>query len=135
MRRMLYALLGLVLAVNIAACSSDSDDTGTAATTAPPAATEGTEAPAESTADHVVQVEGFAYSPASITISVGDTVEWVFADGPIQHDVVGVGDNVPDGFGSPLISEGTWSFTFDEAGTYEYFCSLHPQMLGTVIVE
>lgn len=81
-----------------------------------------------------VRVENFAYEPQSITVSVGDTVEWVFADGPVDHDVTG-GEGTPEDFVSPTLSEDTWTYTFTEAGTYDYICSIHPQMTGTVTVE
>ncbi|MCW4355075.1 plastocyanin/azurin family copper-binding protein [Hoyosella sp. YIM 151337] len=81
-----------------------------------------------------VRVENFAFDPPSITVSVGDTVEWVFADGPVDHDVTGQ-NGAPEDFQSPVLSEDTWTYTFTEAGEYDYICSLHPNMTGTVVVE
>jgi plastocyanin len=64
-----------------------------------------------------------------VTIETGDTVTWVWRDGPIQHDVVA------DEFRSDVMIDGTFSYTFDEAGVYEYVCSLHSNMRGTVFVQ
>ncbi|MBB3036053.1 cupredoxin domain-containing protein [Hoyosella altamirensis] len=81
-----------------------------------------------------VRVENFAFDPPNITVSVGDTVEWVFADGPVDHDVTG-GEGTPEDFVSPTLSEDTWTYTFTEAGEYDYICSIHPNMTGSVVVE
>ena len=71
------------------------------------------------------------YVPASITIKVGDTVTWTNQD-PIQHDVVANGGQ----FKSQLLNKGqTFSFTFTKAGTYPYYCAIHPGMTGTVVVQ
>jgi plastocyanin len=72
-----------------------------------------------------------AFDPATVTVKVGDTVTWVNQDSP-QHDVVA--DNGE--FKSDLFDKGaTFSFTFTAAGTYPYHCSIHPGMVGTVIVQ
>lgn len=72
-----------------------------------------------------------AYSPASITVSVGDTVTWVFDDGGMTHDVVADDKS----FRSPLMVSDTFTHTFTEPGTFTYHCTPHPDMLGTVVVE
>jgi plastocyanin len=62
---------------------------------------------------------------------VGETVAWVNEDAP-QHDVV-----ANDGsFKSDLLDKGqTFTFTFTKAGTFPFYCSIHPQMKGTVTVQ
>jgi len=71
------------------------------------------------------------YDPATVTIKVGDTVTWVNQDAP-QHDVVA--DNGE--FKSDLFDKGqTFSFTFTQAGTYPYHCSIHSGMTGVVVVQ
>ena len=72
-----------------------------------------------------------SYDPKEVTVNAGDTVTWVNQDAP-QHDVVA--DN--GAFKSNLFDKGaTFSFTFTTAGTYPYHCSIHPGMVGTVIVK
>jgi plastocyanin len=72
-----------------------------------------------------------SYDPQTVTIKVGDTVTWLNDDAP-QHDVVA--DNGE--FKSDLFDKGgTFSFTFTKAGTYPYHCSIHPGMVGTVVVQ
>ena len=63
-------------------------------------------------------------------MKTGTTVIWVNED-DIPHTVVS-----PNNFRSkPLDSNGKFSFTFTTPGTYKYFCSLHPHMTGTIVVE
>lgn len=72
-----------------------------------------------------------------IEVAVGDTVTWMNAD-TVQHTVVsGNPDDGPNGvFDSGLIKMGSsFSQTFDHGGTFDYFCSLHPWMTGTVTVS
>ncbi|MFH0915191.1 MAG: cupredoxin family copper-binding protein [bacterium] len=71
------------------------------------------------------------FDPVTVTINVGDTVTWTNQDAP-QHDVVAENGE----FKSDLFDKGgTFSYTFSKAGTYPYFCSIHPGMIGTVIVQ
>jgi len=78
-----------------------------------------------------VQIVFFTYDPAEVTINVGNTVEWTQLD-EIPHTVT----STPAGiFDSGVLSKGnTFSFTFTQAGTYSYYCDLHPAMVGTVTV-
>jgi plastocyanin len=72
-----------------------------------------------------------SFQPQQITVKVGQAVTWVNQD-TLQHDVV-----AKDGeFKSPLFNNGgTFSFTFTKAGTYPYYCSIHPDMVGTVVAR
>jgi plastocyanin len=76
-----------------------------------------------------VFLRDLAFDPVELTIQSGETVTWVWDDGGTSHDVVG------EGFRSELITGGTFSHTFEDPGTYPYICSIHPNMVGTVIVE
>jgi plastocyanin len=76
-----------------------------------------------------VVAERSRFSPAAIEVPAGTEVTWSFQDGLVSHDVKG------DGWGSgePQRS-GTFRRTFDQPGTYDYTCTLHPQMTGRVVV-
>jgi plastocyanin len=86
-----------------------------------------------------------AYSPNPVEINVGDTVIWTNNDAPNTHTATsGNPSDGPDGtFGgtpdnpfSETVGPGkTFSFTFNEAGEFPYYCTLHPNMIGTVIVS
>jgi plastocyanin len=77
-----------------------------------------------------VEIKDLAFSPQTIEVPVGTTVTWTNED-VTQHTVVSE-DKL---FGSEILQKGdTFSYTFDEPGTYDYICSLHPSMKGQVIV-
>lgn len=76
-------------------------------------------------------ISNFSFQPKTITIKVGDTVTWKNNDSA-AHTVTA--DN--GSFDSGSIGRGgTYSRTFTQTGTYPYYCSLHPNMTGTVIVQ
>jgi len=77
-----------------------------------------------------VKIGNFTFGPQELKVKSGTTVIWVNED-DIPHTVVS-----PNNFRSkPLDSNDTFSFTFTTPGTYKYFCSLHPHMTGTIVVE
>lgn len=82
-------------------------------------------------ADHTVTIQGFAFGPDAVTVTVGDTVTWS------NQDNVGHTATAGDGtFDTGTISAGgTASATFSTAGTFAYACAIHPSMTGTVVVE
>ncbi len=88
-------------------------------------------------ADKVVQVvvEGFAFAPAEVTISPGQSVRWVNRDAT-PHTATS-GDGKPDGkFDSGNIYKGaSFSHTFTSQGSYLYYCALHPFMKAKVVVK
>jgi amicyanin len=79
-----------------------------------------------------VTIQNFAFSPASVTIKVGDTVTWTNKDSA-AHTVTY--DNGTTFASSSLATGATFSFTFTKAGTYPYHCGVHPNMKGTVVVQ
>jgi plastocyanin len=87
-----------------------------------------TDAPAAGNGGPTVTVQDMAYTPETLTVQAGTTVTWVWNDGAIAHDVRG------DGFRSKVVSEGTFGHRFDQPGTYDYVCTLHPNMTGTIEV-
>jgi plastocyanin len=78
-----------------------------------------------------VQIVGtgtFSFSPASITVAPGTIVKWI-NNTQAPHTVTGAS------FGSAIIAPGgTYTFTFNSAGSFAYHCSIHPYMTGTVKV-
>jgi hypothetical protein len=75
----------------------------------------------------------YAYSPATETIHVGDTVTWTNNDQP-PHDVTTT--SAPVALHSALLMTGqSWSYTFTVPGTYNYICSVHPYMHATLVVQ
>jgi plastocyanin len=127
-------LVALLTAIILGACggsgSSGDDDVGTSA--------------------RMIEVVNIAYSPQTLEIAVGDKVEWMSKDSGVHHTVTSgkPGDNgvpgvsegkssMPDGVfdGDLPDASSTFSFTFTESGTFNYFCQVHPSMVGKIIVR
>ncbi|WP_273732737.1 cupredoxin domain-containing protein [Mycolicibacterium septicum] len=86
--------------------------------------------PVAPVAGTAVSIDNFAFAPAMLTVHRGDTVTWTNHDEE-PHTVA-----AEDGsFRSPgMDTNGTFSFTFANPGSYDYVCSIHPVMHGTVVV-
>jgi plastocyanin len=81
-------------------------------------------------ADRTVTIEGFAFSPKTVTVNVGDTVTWRNEDST-AHTATDSGK-----FNTGDIAPGSSkSVTFNAAGRYSYICAIHPTMTGTVVVR
>jgi plastocyanin len=89
-----------------------------------------TPAIARSAVAHTATIAGFAFHPASVTVTAGDTIAWTNED-PASHTVT-----ADDGsFDTGTLAKGTsGSHTFATAGTFAYHCTIHPTMTGTVTV-
>jgi len=94
----------------------------------------GTAAPAASAASaaavSTIRIDNFVFGPRALTVPVGTTVTWINRD-DIPHTVVASDKS----FKSKVMdTDERFSFTFTRPGEYGYFCSLHPHMVGKVIV-
>ena len=84
-----------------------------------------------SAAKNAVVIENFAFSPATLTVKVGDSVTWTNQDS-VGHTIT-ADDN---SFDTGIIEQGkSKSNTFSKAGTYTYHCGVHPSMTGKIVVE
>ena len=82
-------------------------------------------------AANVITIDNFTFTPPELTVAVGTTVKWVNHD-DIPHLVV----NKDKAFRSKALdTDDSFSYTFTSAGTFDYFCGLHPHMVGKVIVK
>jgi plastocyanin len=87
----------------------------------------------EKTSTMEVKIDNFSFGPVTLTVPVGATVTWTNRD-DIPHTVVSTDD--PKAFKSKVLdTDEKFSFTFSKAGSYPYFCSIHPKMTGKVIVQ
>jgi plastocyanin len=87
---------------------------------------------AEETKDaNVVTIDNFSFAPGDLTVAVGTTVKFVNRD-DIPHTVV---ENNKAFRSKPLDTDDSYSYTFASAGTFGYFCGLHPKMVGKIIVK
>lgn len=117
----LLASSGLLLAFALAACGEDEPaETGevTGAVT------------------HDVAIENFSFTPATISIAVGDTVRWTNVDSAPHTATAGAPGAETGAFDSEdLAQSAVFSHTFTSAGDFAYFCQFHPGMRGNVTVE
>jgi plastocyanin len=82
-------------------------------------------------ADIQVKIDNFTFNPQQITVKAGDTVTWTNHD-DIPHTVT----SKTLLFRSKAVdTDDKFSFTFAKPGSYPYFCSLHPHMTGSIVVE
>jgi plastocyanin len=82
-------------------------------------------------AEEPVTIEGFAFDPADLTVSVGDTITWSNKDSA-AHTATADGGSFDTG---AIASGSATSVTFATAGTFTYHCSIHPTMTGRVVVQ
>jgi plastocyanin len=149
-RRTLVALtLVIALGTLAAACGSGGAAGGGAAgpaTTAAPADTgsggdmyggggygrsQTTTAAAPAAAGTAVTINGFAFSPATLKVAVGQKVVWTNKQTGVTHTVTANGG----AFDRTVPAGATFSFAFTKTGTFAYHCSIHQTMHGTVVVS
>jgi plastocyanin len=80
---------------------------------------------------NVVMIDNFTFAPKELTVTAGTTVKWINRD-DIPHTVV---EKKLSFRSKALDTDGTYSYTFASAGTFDYFCGLHPHMVGKIIVK
>src|ERR1700732_2617295 len=82
-------------------------------------------------ATNVIMIDNFTFSPKELTVAVGTTIKWVNHD-DIPHTVV----EKQTTFRSKLLdTDDAYSYTFTSAGAFDYFCGLHPHMVGQIIAK
>jgi plastocyanin len=81
--------------------------------------------------DAVISIHEFMFSPTSMTVTAGTTVRWKNLDGE-PHTVRGIDATFKS---DALDQNDSFAFKFDQPGTYRYVCSIHPQMVGTIVVK
>jgi plastocyanin len=137
MKRWLLVLFAcLALGLVVAGCGGDDDDDGGGGA-------QNNEQPAESGGSAggggegggggtQVAMEGIEFNPAEVRVSAGDTVTWT-NDDTVGHDVTG--DEFRSGDPGGMQNGDTFEHTFDKAGTFDYVCTVHPGMEGSVTVK
>ena len=80
---------------------------------------------------NVVTIDNFTFSPKELTVAVGTTVKFVNHD-DIPHTVV---EKRLSFRSKALDTDDAYSYTFAAAGSFDYFCGLHPHMVGKIIVK
>ncbi len=117
------AVLAIGIALMVMSCSSESDPT---TTTGDPST--GSTSPVETR----VGIENFSFTPGDLVVAVGTTVEWQNRASGTSHTTTAVDGEWDSG---SLAGGGSFSQTFTETGSFDYFCAIHPAMTGTITVE
>lgn len=151
MRRLTFTLLTLLVTIALAACGSSAATTSPAAsaagsspsavasTSSPSAAAESpssaagfcTVAAAGATGAATVTIKNFAFTPDSVTASVGDTIVWTNNDSLAHTATVNSACTT-----APLSSGTSAGLVFSAAGTYPYVCNIHPTLMkGTIVIR
>jgi len=79
-----------------------------------------------------IKIDNFSFGPSTLTVPVGATVTWTNQD-DVPHSVTSAEGKT---LKSPVLdTDQKFSYTFTEAGTYPYYCAIHPKMTGKVIVR
>jgi plastocyanin len=88
---------------------------------------------AAAAAPTTVTIDNFAFAPAALTVAPGTKITWNNKDEE-PHTVMSA-DGGKMFKSEALDTDDKFSFTFDKPGTYKYFCSIHPHMVGTIVVK
>lgn len=116
-RRALPLAAAALLALSLPAYAADADAPQQVAAVPAPAVT----------------IDNFAFAPALTVVALGTKVTWTNKDEE-PHTVTSA--DAGKTFTSEALDTGDkFSFTFDKPGTYKYFCSIHPHMIGTIVVR
>jgi plastocyanin len=83
-------------------------------------------------ASSAVSIDNFTFTPPSLTVKAGTTVTWTNKD-DIPHGIAS--SNNAFARSKALDTDDSYSFTFTTPGTYQYFCYVHPHMVGTIVVQ
>ena len=84
-----------------------------------------------STPENVIRIANFTFAPPMLTVHVGSSVTW-----KNQDDIVHVVKEKDGAFASDALdTDGTFSHLFGQVGIVDYFCAIHPQMTGKIVVE
>ena len=99
------------------------------ASEAPASAAAGPCAPSDATGAVSVTIANFAFNPATVTAKVGDTITWTNSDS-VQHTAT-IKSN--ESCTTPALAKDvSGGITFSQAGSYDFFCKIHPQMTGKI---
>jgi len=121
MAKLRIVLLLLVLALSVGACGSNDDNSSGSNTTA---------ASSSGGTSGSVTLKDLKFNPDEVSVATGGTVTWKWGEN-VLHNIT-----AKDGsFKSDNKSDGTFTHTFDKAGSYDFECTLHTGMTGTVTVS
>ena len=81
---------------------------------------------------HLIMIKDYRFQPATLTITVGDTVRWQNEEKRTSHSVLFLAREIPES--ERIFPDEHWQMTFTEAGVFSYRCGPHPEMRGLIEV-
>lgn len=133
----LVAVPAAISLLALAACGSDDDSPAEAgATTDAPTATDSgsDSAPSDAAGGDVVTIAQSRFDPAELVVTAGTTVSFENTDS-FDHTVTSRDDSAQSFDSGAFGADSDFTVTFDEPGTYAYFCQIHPTMRASIVVE
>jgi plastocyanin len=128
-KELIISIVLIMIGVSLTfGCTGNKTTTPTDSPTATPAATY-TATPATTPMNVEVTINNLTFDPANVSITVGDTVVWKNVD-KVEHQI-----KIAEAESTILTEGKTFSHTFNTSGTFNYTCTIHPSMKGTVIVK
>lgn len=122
--------IALILACIVAGCTSNQSTSKPQVTTQPTQII--SQAPLGET--NSITIEKFSFNPAILTVKPGTIVTWTNRDG-VDHTIVSDSGSTTQFTSEKLSNGAAYTFTFNQAGTFAYHCSIHPSMKGTIVVQ
>ena len=120
----------IACAALVAGCGSSGSSSKSTSTAAPASSSTTSSSAGASSGGVKIKVAGFAFNPTSVTVKKGQTVTWTNSD-PAAHNVTSSDGTIQ----SKDFSNGqSFTYTATQAGTFQYTCTIHPQMQATLIV-
>jgi len=136
LKRKIIILGSTVIAISIIVASIASNDNSTKENTSPDIPLEADVVMPTKVSRPGCDETDTCYIPSTITVAKGEPVVWVNEDVAFHSVTSGIYDSPTGLFDSGHMDPyQSFSFTFDESGNYDYYCTLHPWMKGQVIVE
>ena len=124
------SIVTLLACVAIAGCGSSSSDSSSKSTsTAAPAASSSSSSSAGA-GGVTIKAAGFAFAPKSVTVKKGEKVTWTNSD-PAPHNITSSDGTIKS---KDFTNGQSFTYTATKAGTFNYTCTIHPQMKATLIV-
>jgi plastocyanin len=138
-RTIIITVVVLILAAGVYGLAANNKDTSTnnsdsdnATSNSSTSNKSPTQASNSSTSNNSVSIENLAFSPSTITVKKGTSITWT-NDDTVPHTVTE--NDGQKGPASGTLNQGEkYSFTYDSAGTFQYHCTFHADMKGTVVV-
>ncbi len=134
-KALITILLVIVLAVGgWAAFGRGKSNNSTNSTQNPSTTTNSASNASQSTATGAITIKNMMFTPPQISVQKGATVTWTNNDN-VAHTVIDDLSNVGGPASGNIEPGSTYSFTFNKTGSFQYHCSIHPSMRGTIVVK